>query len=472
MPVKLTRVERTQEFIKNINPIVTDASSEYWLVNTLTLHSQDPKPRYDTDYIHLQLICHPMLTMNVFTKYRNIFKSLKNIESNPNLTFEFIQENLTTHNWNWTMVSKHKNITPQIVEQNIDLPWCYFGLSENPNLTPEFIRKNINNGWSWPAIMLNKCITFDMIVNNPDLPWIYNYIALKKPPIEYIINNLHIPFDWNGLTKRQPTSVIINNPQLPWNYITLLDRDDVPIEYVISLLHIFVNNKYCMQNISKHAKYLDIINHPEIPWHWSGLSCNKNLTEEFILNNFDNFNINQLAMFATLTVKIIRTHKAKFDKFSCWLSITQNHSITQQDIENNPDLPWEGIYLNPNVSEAFALQYIIQNDDNYYMLYDNRSNITIDTIFKHKLYKFITYALWYHNPKLYSSILQKFYVESLKPYLAAYRIQQWWFKVTTDYKYAACRRKVARDYEDTFCTEYQATNVLQTATNVNSMLTI
>jgi len=53
------------------------------------------------------------------------------ISSNPNLTIEFINENLDKP-WDWFYISANPNITMKYIKENPDKPWDWDGISRNP----------------------------------------------------------------------------------------------------------------------------------------------------------------------------------------------------------------------------------------------------------------------------------------------------------------------------------------------------
>jgi hypothetical protein len=58
-----------------------------------------------------------------------------------------------------------------IVQQNPDKPWDWFGISANPTLSWGFIQKNPDKPWDWCFISENPNITWDIVQQNPDKPW-------------------------------------------------------------------------------------------------------------------------------------------------------------------------------------------------------------------------------------------------------------------------------------------------------------
>ncbi len=52
----------------------------------------------------------------------------------------------------WSKVSCNPLITPEFVDQNLNLSWSWGAMSKNPNLTAEFIVRHDDKSWDWGAI--------------------------------------------------------------------------------------------------------------------------------------------------------------------------------------------------------------------------------------------------------------------------------------------------------------------------------
>jgi hypothetical protein len=48
---------------------------------------------------------------------------------------DYINNIINNHNFNWYLLSKHKDITWEIVNTNLDKPWNWDHLSSHPNIT-------------------------------------------------------------------------------------------------------------------------------------------------------------------------------------------------------------------------------------------------------------------------------------------------------------------------------------------------
>ena len=56
--------------------------------------------------------------------------------------------------WDWLFISFNRNITPEIIRSNPNLPWTRVTISQNPNITLEFINEYHNKPWNWHWIYL------------------------------------------------------------------------------------------------------------------------------------------------------------------------------------------------------------------------------------------------------------------------------------------------------------------------------
>jgi hypothetical protein len=55
-----------------------------------------------------------------------------------------------------------------IVKDNPDKPWDWFGLSMNPSMTWDIVVSNPNKPWNWDRLSANPNTTIDFVHDNPD----------------------------------------------------------------------------------------------------------------------------------------------------------------------------------------------------------------------------------------------------------------------------------------------------------------
>ena len=110
----------------------------------------------------------------------------------------------------------------------------------------------------------------------------------------------------------------------------------------------------------------------------------------------------------------------------CWNILSQNQNITWEFIKENPDYPWvwDDILWNPNIT-----QDIIMDNPQYPWVWED--------------------IPWAQNA-FYKNTHKKdlFIEEKMKEYIAAYKIQQWWFNITMSPHYKIGRKFIDRKYSE------------------------
>jgi hypothetical protein len=285
-------------------------------------------------------------------KYR-----MKNISFAMELSAKHINE----HNfWCWDALSTNKYIAWSIILDNIKKPWNWSLLSYREDLTWTIVQNHLNKSWDWK--ILSGKFDFEIIKNNPRLPWDLDSVSYnKKVTWSIIINNLEYPWNWNVLSNNKNISwtllqtypilnnklnwfiiysnpyqvdiaIIENNPGKPWNWNNLSYHPNLKVDFI---------DKYKNEN-----------------WNWDAIALNNSncITADFILNNFDKFNINKLHRNYYLTLEIIDKYK---DKPWDWDNLSYNFKIYNIESEFNKKArehmaaykilyTWLRSYYNPN----------------------------------------------------------------------------------------------------------------------------
>ena len=106
--------------------------------------------------------------------------------------------------WNWAMLSINKNITWEIVKENINRPWDWFRLSRNKNITWEFVKGNMDKPWDWHGLSRNENITWEIVKENTTLPWNWYELSCNEHSTwEIVKENMDSPWDWSELSKNR-----------------------------------------------------------------------------------------------------------------------------------------------------------------------------------------------------------------------------------------------------------------------------
>jgi hypothetical protein len=248
--------------------------------------------------------------------------------TNPRLTMEIVKK-YPSHLFNFFQVAQNKNITLKDIEENLNLPWDWNGISLNPNLTIDFIKKYKDRDWSWYYISTNNVFTPKDVNDNPDIRWDYRGLSY----------NSSITQDF-----------VFQNKDKDWDMICLS-----------------ANSVISSRFIEEHKS--------DFKWCMSSVSINPNVDMDFIERHINwKWDYNNISRKKNLTIQFLRKYK---DRKWDWYLVSSNCVITQKDMDNNPDLPWNpfGHALNPNI-DLERKQYM-----NYSAVYLVRNpSITLDFI--------------------------------------------------------------------------------------------
>lgn len=282
--------------------------------NIISKFSIFEKSKIQRSYINWKYskIGNPLLYVISLETSKGCFLT-ETIASNPNLTFDFVLNNLTLfkniHNF-ISLFSQNREITPEIIEKNKDFPWDWRYISRNPNINISFVIRNKDKPWDWKYISKHKNVTVLCLEKYSNLPWKWEFVVENPNLTASFINKYYdkikdysFKLDVNiGLNLEAIYNRFLNNPQN-------------------------INNK----NLNKNVVYISsntdkeiIEKFPELNWNWELISFNPTIDIDFV-KKFKNKNLN-------------------------WRILTMHSNITFSDIENNNDLPWWNNLksLNPN----------------------------------------------------------------------------------------------------------------------------
>ena len=135
------------------------------------------------------------------------------------------------------------------------------------------------------------------------------------------------------------------------------------------------------------------------------------------------------------------------DKIAGWYYISSNPNITWDIIRENPDKPWIWYYISrkPNIT----WDIIRENPDKPWAweVISENLNITMDIIQEYPDKPWDWKAISLNK---FQKEKQLFIEKALMKYLAAYRIQQWWYKITLSPVYVVGRKFINRKYDKLF----------------------
>ena len=233
------------------------------------------------------------ITPDVVRKYKDDFVwNYDDLCLNDNFTIEDIRE--FTNKLDIYNVSGNIHLSLETIKKSPEI-FNYYYLSNNPNLTWEFISQNLDKRWDWDELGRHSCVTLDIIKKHPDLDWNMNSVSsnpnitlnqvLENPDLEWnwenlsynlkvtpqmLRENMHLNWSWVDLTKNQHISSedIKSNRDLPWiiraNH-PIIDMNTIRkgmFDYWLLSTNPNINWKFVQDNINED-------------WNWSGLSRNR-----------------------------------------------------------------------------------------------------------------------------------------------------------------------------------------------------
>lgn len=198
----------------------------------------------------VELSKHPDLTLEVLEAYPNIGWAFHTLATHPNFTFEWVLR-FPTRYWDWNQLS-----------EQIDI---------------DIIARHPSMFWNW-RLVTDRTHFRDMM-RHPDLPWDFNMLLLMD------VTEEHIPFlemfidripDWKWIRIAKCTrwSVFKRAMHLPWLWYVgdmaideFMDEDIEIVKYLAILCNWI--------KLTIHVPVHIINANPELPWNYEFLPWNK-----------------------------------------------------------------------------------------------------------------------------------------------------------------------------------------------------
>ena len=200
------------------------------------------------------------------------------MSENPHLTIAIVRK-YRSKKWCWASVSKHKNITMEDINNNIDLPWDWFeGVSNNPNLCVSALKMRPAKYWDWRAVSMNPGISLEEIIDYPEFPWVKKYVS-QNP-------NISLPFkngdpakavQWKTISSSSSVHMadIVEHPNNSWRFDYISKNPNLTID----IINLFPEQNWEWRYISEHSdiSMLDVVRNPQHPWDWNCIRANPTL---------------------------------------------------------------------------------------------------------------------------------------------------------------------------------------------------
>lgn len=157
-------------------------------------------PNYGQDYY---LSKHPQLTWEIVQSHPEVKWYYDELSKNSNITWDIIQAN-PDKPWNYKYIGANPSVTWDIIQHHSHLPWDFEYVSSNPNITMEIIQKNPQYHWNYRAISAYGNVTLQEMSFNLECKHIYlqcnPHLQIQKDiEVEYetfIMRNPNITFEF------------------------------------------------------------------------------------------------------------------------------------------------------------------------------------------------------------------------------------------------------------------------------------
>jgi hypothetical protein len=293
-------------------------------------------PELPWSYLHLA--CNPTVPLDI-------------VLADPG-RFHMIQYTTTLSCDNEYTLYNRSDFAPQIAFEHPHFKWYWRGITSNPKITYELIKANPHIEWCWHAICLNKRISLDDLLSEPAITRINDIIASPHitPEMVPIIqampkfnqsSTLADAYYVYSLNKSLPIEYVIANPQLPWNWDCISCHPDLTVDVIDTINTSRAHIPWSAVNLSFKNRSLTVDfvrRHIDWEWNWNYLSMNPSFTLDNIKNNPD---IPWTTAFVSNPNSnpsdIIRTHGVDL---AINAPFNINPNLTIKHVLDNPELPW------------------------------------------------------------------------------------------------------------------------------------
>jgi len=254
--------------------------------------------------------------------------------------------NKTPYNWSINHISENSNITQDFISKIIKTKdinqICWYSLSKNPAITPEYIENNINLPWVWDSMCYNPSITWNFIEKTKSfIPWNKYWLCSNPNTTIEILETNYSAEDYN-------TDELEFNPNLTCDFISNHKND--------------INSyQWDWDNISYHKNITwqdieDTKDDEYFQWVPKYVCCNPNITWKIIMDNQEYLNSwNVISENPNITWDNVRNN---LDKDWDWDCLSSTLELTYNIIEQNQDKDWNAINLLTNPS--FTIEELIK----------------------------------------------------------------------------------------------------------------
>lgn len=258
----------------------------------------------------------------------------------------------------WLALSMNPNIDIKFVEENMDLPWNWEGLSANRNVTFEDIKRHIDD--FEPDVFGIAKITIDDVKNNPTIPW--NEYLSKNSNISIADIEANIDLvDWNWweMSSNQTVTLafVLSHDPDAWNWAELSRNKGIKIEDIEANMDLDWEFDMVSDNPNLTLEFVSL--YEDLDWDWAAICEHKDITIDFVLDNLDkDLEWMALSSHSGITLGDILDNRGPGMLWQ-WNGVSSNPNVCFSDMLNNPNLPWDWLNLsqNPNITMDIILKH-------------------------------------------------------------------------------------------------------------------
>lgn len=312
--------------------------------------------------------------------------------------------------WNCEELSKNPGITYKIIDRHPDWDWNWVELSQNPVTTEQDVLNHLEEHWSWEELSRNPSISLKFILRLKGVPlWFVENPSLTiKDIVETTWPHDPIPnITFQDIVENNLDAVkqdTVNT--VDWDILEIARHPNITFKDMMYTLQI----DWSFISSNPNITIDDIKNNPQIPWNFYELSRNKNLTLNFIMENWKEINSNHFFDWKGISrspcIKwqdVIGNNHLSWDiKYLCenpsispeniitlvgrkdWVELSRHPLLTFETVYNNQHLPWnwEVVYMNP----AKTLDCLLYHPElPEYEKWISKRSIPFEIILNHKL---------------------------------------------------------------------------------------
>jgi len=319
----------------------------------------------------------------------------------PNDFFEFLVKNptifLTNKNLEFSM--SHLNYNPQLSFQQLNLIANSWGIKLkdyknnielNPNINWEIVENTINDfPWNFQQLSLNPNFNWDLVSNNPEFNWDYELLGCNIP-WEIINENSNYNWDYSRIIgyNKSVDYELLKNEKLKQGYVYMFALNpNFKIEHIykpefndnLTHMHPYIikNKNFKLTDILEYYNYIQQDNSKYLSW--INLIHNPNLKYEDYINYKDFFNLSNelygfLSSHPNITYDIVK--KNNKNPWNEW-HLAQNPNFLINDVLSidllkipnkeyiQPISYWKNMVKNP-MDEPYLKRNSINKIENWY----------------------------------------------------------------------------------------------------------